>query len=52
MLSRKVDVVDENALHHSIRDRVLREATPISKIRCRVMEGPSPGLKKFRSYSL
>ncbi|HYA39915.1 MAG TPA: nucleotidyltransferase family protein [Syntrophobacteraceae bacterium] len=29
MLSRKVDVVNENALHHSIRDRVLREATPI-----------------------
>ncbi len=29
MLSRKVDVVNEKALHHSIRDRVLREATPI-----------------------
>ena len=29
MLLRKVDVVNEKALHHSIRDRVLREATPI-----------------------
>lgn len=29
MLSRKVDVVNEKALHHSIRDSVLREATPI-----------------------
>ncbi len=29
MLSRKVDVVNEKALHYSIRDRVLREATPI-----------------------
>lgn len=29
MLSRKVDVVNEKALHHSIRDRVMREATPI-----------------------
>ncbi|MDR3556344.1 MAG: nucleotidyltransferase family protein [Syntrophobacteraceae bacterium] len=29
ILSRKVDVVNEKALHHSVRDRVLREATPI-----------------------
>ncbi len=29
LLSRKVDVVNERALHHCIRDRVLREATPL-----------------------
>jgi uncharacterized protein len=29
ILSRKVDVVNEKALHHFVRDRVLREATPI-----------------------
>jgi predicted nucleotidyltransferase len=29
ILSRKVDVVNEKALHHRIRDRVLREATPL-----------------------
>lgn len=29
ILSRKIDVVNEKALHHCIRDRVLREATPL-----------------------
>ena len=29
MLSRKVDVVNEKALHPFIRDRVLREAAPL-----------------------
>lgn len=29
MLSLKVDVVNEKALHDCIRDRVLREATPL-----------------------
>jgi predicted nucleotidyltransferase len=29
ILSLKVDVVNEKALHHRIRDRVLREATPL-----------------------
>lgn len=29
LLSLKVDVVNEKALHHSIRDSVLREAAPI-----------------------
>ena len=29
VLSLKVDVVNEKALHHRIRDRVLREATPL-----------------------
>ena len=29
MLSRKVDVVNEKALHHRIRDGVLREAAPL-----------------------
>jgi uncharacterized protein len=29
ILSRKVDVVNEKALDHYIRDRVLREATPL-----------------------
>ena len=29
MLSRKVDVVNEKALHDRIRDQVLREATPL-----------------------
>ena len=29
ILSLKVDVVNEKALHHCIRDRVLREATPL-----------------------
>lgn len=29
MLSRKVDVVNEKALHYCVRDKVLREATPI-----------------------
>ena len=29
ILFLKVDVVNEKALHHSIRDRVLREATPL-----------------------
>ena len=29
ILSLKVDVVNAKALHHCIRDRVLREATPL-----------------------
>ncbi len=29
ILSLKVDVVNEKALHHRIRDRVLREAVPL-----------------------
>ncbi|MFZ0931620.1 MAG: nucleotidyltransferase family protein [Syntrophobacteraceae bacterium] len=29
ILALKVDVVNEKALHHCIRDRVLREATPL-----------------------
>lgn len=29
MLSLKVDIVNEKALHHCIRNRVLREATPL-----------------------
>ncbi len=29
ILSRKVDVVNEKALHHCVRDKVLREATPL-----------------------
>jgi predicted nucleotidyltransferase len=29
ILSLKVDVVNEKALHHCIRDRVLREAIPL-----------------------
>ena len=29
ILSRKVDVVNEKALHYTVRERVLREATPI-----------------------
>ena len=29
ILSLKVDVVNERALHHCIRDQVLREATPL-----------------------
>jgi predicted nucleotidyltransferase len=29
LLGRKVDVVTESALHHAIRERVLREAVPL-----------------------
>ncbi len=29
LLGRKVDVVNENALHHTLRDRILREVAPL-----------------------